>query len=275
MTQHAPKSGNKGYGEPGFSDVAGFLKSNALFIGILTLLTSAVVVGVALLLPQQYSKQITLDPATVPTSILTELNQPAVFDDAQLGSLAVDSVQNADLDGVSASPTYDTATRQVNVALQAESEAALEDAVPALLSTLEDGFAEAYERPLDNILDARVDGLQETVETNRAAAESLEQETGDLTGSDPRTLARLEGLEVARAGALAEIARSEAGIREFEETREDLPRLADEAVEVQVVSESEAPQSRSLGPIVALALMLGLVVAVAAAIVRTVLKKAK
>ncbi len=275
MTQGAKKTFNKSSEERefGLGDVMNFLKSNALFIGLLTLLIAAVAVGVALLLPQQYSKQLTLDTTTIPTSLLSELGQPPTFDDTQLGNLAVGYIQSANLEGVSVSPTYNTTTRQVNAALQSGSRDALDAAVPALVRLLEDRFREAYEEPIADILDVRVERLESDIEVNRLAVESLERETRALTGSDPRDLARLEGLEGARGEALADVARSEAEIQDLQEVREDLPRLADEVIAVEVLSESEAPQSRSFMPIVVLALMLGLVLAVVVAIIGTVLRK--
>ncbi len=256
-----------------------FLKSNAPFIGLLTLLLAATTVLVALLLPEQYSKQLTLDVDTVPIALSSEPSQPPLFDDTQLGSLAVGYLQSANLKGVSVSPTYNTTTRQVNVALQSRSREALEGAVPALVELLEDKFRAAYQEPLGATLSVQVTRLERELEINREALGVIDGElnrvlAGDANLENPRTESRVDALEAARASTLVEVAQSESGLRELEEARRDLPRLAGEAINVEVLSQSEAPQVRSLIPVVALALMLGLVLAIAATLVRTGLKRA-
>lgn len=264
----------------GLGDVLRFLKSNALFIGLLTLLIAAAAVVVALLLPQQYSKQLTLDVNTVPIQLSSEPGQPPLFDDTQIGSLAVSYLQSANFEGVSISPTYNATTRQVSVALQSRNREALEESVPALVELLEDRFRAAYEEPLGATLEVQVTGLERELETNREALESVDTElertlAGDASMENPKTESRVDGLEVARASTLVEAAQSEANLRELGEARRDLPRLAGEAVSVEVLSESEAPQSRSLVPVVILALMLGLVLAVLAAVARALLGKGR
>ncbi len=277
MTQGVRRKGSKGYEERElpFGDVASFLKSNGIFIGVLTILVSTVVVSIALALPQQYSKQLTLDPTQAPTSLASTLGQPPIFDDAQLGNLIVTYLQSANLDGVNVRPTYDQTTRQVNVALQSGSEDALDAAITALPRLVEDNLRKAYEEPLANLLSAQSAGLEGQIEVTRSAVGALEREGKALDESNPRSLARLEGLESARGTALAEIAQIESQVRELDESLEDLPRLADEAATVQVLSKSESSQSRAFVPVVVLALMIGLVLAVVTALVRTALRRAK
>lgn len=260
--------------KPALADVTGFLKSNWRFIVLLTLLLSAAMVVVALLLPQQYSKRLTLRVTTLPTELLSTLGQP-VLDEAQAGNLTVGYLQNANIEGVNVSPTYNVATRQVSVALQSRDGNALGAAVPALVDLLEEEFREVYEEPLGAALEAQVSSLEREVGASEEAIELVDREVeGALTGDpeDPRTMARVEGLETARANTLTEVAKSEAEIRELQDARRDLPELAGEPVAVEVLSESDAPQARSLVPVVALTLILGLAGAVAAAVVRAALR---
>lgn len=280
MTQDARKIGREAPvgGELALADVTGFLGSNWKFIGLLTLLLSAAVVSTALLLPQQYNKQFTLDINAVPTELSVELNQRPVLDDAQIGNLAVEYLQNATLEGVIVNPAYNITTRQVNVALQSRSKDALEAAVPALVKLLEDKFLAAYEKPLGAALEAQVSVVERELETNREALGSIDGDlkrtlAGNTDLENPRIESRVDGLEAARADTLVRVVRSEVNLRNLEEMRRNVLEIAAEAVAVEVLSESEAQQSRSLVPVSALALMLGLVGAVVAALVRTVLRR--
>ena len=280
MTQDARKIGREAAVKSEFAlaDVMGFLGSNWKFIGLLTLLLSAAVVSTALLLPQQYNKQFTLDINAVPTELSVELNQRPVLDNAQIGNLAVEYLQNATLEGVIVNPAYNITTRQVNVALQSRSKDALEAAVPALVKLLEDKFLAAYEKALGGALEAQVSVVERELETDRETLELIDEDlkrtlAGNADVENPGTASRVDGLEAARADTLVKVVRSEANRRSLEEMRRDVPEIAAEAITVEVLSESEARQSRSLIPVTALALMLGLVAAVVAALVRTVLRR--
>ncbi len=275
MTQGARKTDSRGPSELGLvpGGVAGFVRSNALFMGLLTVLIAVTVLGIALVLPQQYSKQIVLAVTPVPTELVQDLGQP-VLDEVQASTLAVEYLRNAGIDGVDVSPAYDVSTRQINVSVGAEDREALEGIGPRLAEVAKQRLLGVYEGPLAAALDARLDGLRNTIEVNRAAVESLEREAQALDDTgDPRALARLEGLESARAAALAEIARSAAETRNIEAALDELPRLTDEIVSAPVLSESETVESRSLAPVAVLALMLGLVGAVVAALIRAALRR--
>lgn len=277
MTRGTLKTGGGDLDEREFAlrDVVDFLRSNALFIGLLTLLIAVAVVVLSLLPPQQYSKQFVLDVIPVPTELLQSLNQP-VLDDVQASNLAVESLQSAGTQGVSVSPTYDPSTSQIEVTVQSEDREDLDEIGSRLPEVAERQLRNVHEELLAAALDTRISDSQDLIGANKSAIASLEREMEGLNGaSDPQTLARLEGLESARGSVLAEIARSEAGLRDLEATRDDLPRLAEAAVSVEVLSESQNLQSRSLVPVVALAVMLGLVGAVVAALVRTALRRSR
>jgi capsular polysaccharide biosynthesis protein len=263
--------------EQGFdlADALGFLRANLLLIGILTLVFAALVVAVALLLPQRYSKQLTLEVQQVPTGPLEELNQP-ILSDAQVGQLAVSALRDAGIEGVSVSPNLDPVTEQVNVAVQSGSRNALEGIAARLASVVKRNLIAAYKDPLGTALDARLALLQGDVDADRQTVEALERQARGLSGvEDPRTRARLEGLENARADALADIARTQADMRNLRGDREDLSASAGDALKVEVVSQTNASQSRSLAPVVALAVMLGLTGAVAVVLLRELLRRAR
>ncbi|WP_166395372.1 Wzz/FepE/Etk N-terminal domain-containing protein [Rubrobacter marinus] len=274
------KSGESG-DEIVLSDILGFFRANWKLIGLLTLLFSALAIGLALLLPDQYNKRVTLAVRPVPSDLQTSLNQPPVMTPKQAGDLAVAYIQNADLGGVDASPTYNNVTQWVEVALQSRDRDALNGVAPVLVEAVENGFSTNYEAAFRAAVETEVTQLRRGLENQREILEDLDnqiEQSGPVqTGGteDVAAIVRLQALETERADQNAAIAADENRLAYLEEALRDLPQRARDATSVEVLEESGTPQSRSLVPLMILAVLSSLVLAVIVAIVRTAVRGTK
>lgn len=263
------------------SDVLGFFRSNWKLIGLLTLLFSALSIGLASLLPDQYNKRVTLAVRPVPSDLQTTLGQPPVMTPTQAGDLAVAYIQNADLGVVDASPTYNNTTQWVEVALQSPGREALNDAAPTLVEAVESGFATNYETAFRAAVETEVARLERAVEDQREALTALDRQIEQAgpaqTGGteDVGAIVRLQALETQRADQTAALTADESRLEYFAEALGDLPGRARDATVVEVLNESGTPQSRSLVPLAILAVLSSFVVAVIVAIIRTALGGSK
>lgn len=267
--------------ELGFADVARFFKSNWKFVALLTLALSIVFIALALLLPQRYSKQVTLSVRALATELLVDLGQVPAPTPKQVGDLAVGYLQNANLSGLDASPTFSNATQRVEVVLQSRDRDALEGAVPKVVDFLEKEFQKTSTTTLTAALNVQLSQLQNKVEVGRETLEIVDQQIEETpppeTGGtqNVRAIVRLQALETKRADVSADLAANERDLRDLEEARRALTQEADKATVVEVVAESNVSQSRSIVPLVALSLLLALLLAILAALVRTVFGRAK
>lgn len=256
-----------------------FVRSNWKFIAIVTVVLSIIALVLLSFLPQQYSRQFTLDVVSVPTGLFEELDQNIV-DPTQAANLAVSYLQDASFEEVSVIPSYNVRTRQVDVTLQSESREALEGAGDQLADTIEERFQGSYEESLGAALTARLENLDTDLRAEREALELLETRmdqasSGSASSSDPQTMARLQGLETEHAYSVAEIARLQSERRELEQAQGNLSGLAAEPIAANIVSSSDISQSRSFAPMAVLAVMLSFIAAVTVAIIRTTLRHAK
>lgn len=259
------------------ASTADFVRFNWKFVVVTTALLSVIaVIFIAALLPQQYSRQITLNVAPIPISLLE--NQPVVTS-GEVGNLATSYLQEADLQEVSIIPNYNLRTQKLDVTLQSRSREALENSGARLVEIVEEQFQGTYEDSLDMALESRITSLELDVQAEREALELLEQRIARLSGgansTNEGTATQVEGLETERAYSLAEIGRLETEINEMQQARDNPAAAGVEPIAANVISATEITQSRSLTPMIVLAVMLSFIMAVIAAIIRTALRHAK
>lgn len=246
-------------------NIGGFARRNWKFMVLVAVILSVVAVTLLAILPQQYSRQLTLGIRIVPVGLLGDFEQPTI-NPAEPGNSAVNLLREENIEGVTVLPTYNIVTQQVDVTLQSQSREALESASGARFEKLlEKRFRDVYQKLLVATLDAPLTDLRLQAQSEKEALALIE---GEISGAQG---ARLQGLETERADALAEIKRLETEVERLERVQQDPSELETSLVVVSAVSETEVVQSRSFMPMAVLAVMLSLVAAVAAAIVRTTL----
>jgi capsular polysaccharide biosynthesis protein len=260
-------------GRPTLASMVDFLRANWKFLALLTLVLSAVGVILALLVPGQYTKQVTLSVRPVPTELIAELDQTPLAPQ-QLGDTVVRYLQNGDYLGqVEATPLYNPGTQQVEIDLRSNDEEALDDVGFEVVEVVEGGLQQFFEDTLGTSLETQLAQLEVQIEDNNNTLTQLEQQIEQVSTDaddteDSVTTTRLEALEAERADRIAALAQAEDRQSDLEQAQEDLRRLAGEAATVELVSESAVSQTGSLASRVALAVVSGFVVALLATIVR-------
>lgn len=261
--------------EIAFADVKDFFRSNWKFLVLATLAFLVVFIAIILLSPRQYTTRLTMVVTPVPSEFLVAIGQPVV-DQSRANNLAVKYLQDADLEGVSISPTYNITTSEIDVVLQSSSYTALQEAKSKLPEIIESNFQEEYKEPLEQAVKVRMATLERQIQAEREVMGLMEQRIKEVSanGSDDLDLAKLEALEGQIANSRAAIDRSEVQIRQLENVQRNLSSLAGELVVAEITG-SEGSRSRLLNLMIPLAVIFSFVMAVVAAIVRVVFRRKK
>lgn len=266
--------------EVSLAEMLGFLRSNRKTLALLTLVLSVIAITVALLLPQQYNKRVIVAVNPVTTALLTQFQiQPLTH--KQAGDLAVGYLQNANLKGVNASPTYKDVTQRLDVVLQSNSKDDLDGVGPKVVKVLKDNFQKTYEARLGGAIQSRITQLDSGIANTKQSIAQIDQQLKDTPtpnpagGEDVRSVVRLQTLETKRADLIASLAANESAKAEMEKARQDLPARAREPISVELLSESDVRKSRSLVPVIILALLGSFIIAVILTLIQAAVRKAK
>jgi hypothetical protein len=261
--------------EIAFTEVKGFFRFNWTFLVLATLAFLVVFIAIILLSPRQYSMRLTMVVTPVTSEFLATLGQSTIVDQDQANSLAVGYLQDTDLKGVNISSTYNVTTSEIDVVLQSSSYTTLQEAKSKLPEIIQSRFQEEYERPLEQALEVKMVGLERQIQPEREIMDVMEQRVKGVSASGSGDLAKLEALENQIANAQANIIRFEAQARQLTEARQNLPRLIRESMIAEITSVSGASRSRPPILMIPLAVIFSFVMAVGAAIVRTMLRGKK
>ncbi|MFP4009729.1 MAG: Wzz/FepE/Etk N-terminal domain-containing protein [Spirulinaceae cyanobacterium] len=248
-------------------DIIRFFGRNWRFIGVITFGFAAIALLYSFSRPQSYQKQVTL--LVEPNSLTVgSVALPGVAV-AEIGALAVESVQNQTFEAVTPQATYDTTTQAIAVTFDAPSASNLDEVMPQVLSQLELDLQEPLERTLEKSLVA----TDISLERQEKLLESMEAQIAQIP---PTEEARLIGLENQRASLATTRAALEIDREYLEQSLQDLEELREEVLPIAVVSESEVQQvARSPIQITILSLIAGFMVAVLAAIIREQIPRIK
>ena len=260
-------------------DLIGFFRKNAGFLLLTALLFSAVAVAVALLLPREYEKQVTLTVTPVTSPLLGRFEQEdgggLLLDEPRpddVGEQAADYLQEASPRGVETSARYDDNSQQVQVVLSSERRGALRGASSEVADLAGEASREENELSLEAALEGERLRLEREAEVYEQVVADLEEEIGSLEASGG-SAARIEALEQSRVELLTQIAQAKIRLGDLQQAREDLPRLAADLVAVEVVNESPISRATPLAVALAAAIAAALLAAVAATFVRAALRK--
>jgi hypothetical protein len=253
-------------GEFTFADVLGFLRRNWRFLGLLTLVLSAVAVALVLLLPKQYQKEVTLQTGLAPSRLLVATEGgpmlPLPTRD-QISNSAVSTLQSGGFEGVEVKATYDAPTQQIKAVLSSGDDVSLAGATPELVSFLEEDLREKHEGDITDTVELQLMESERQVESMRQAIDRAEtREEGD--DEDQLTSAFI------RARLIGDLDAAESNLEVLEQVWEALPQLIAETISVEVLSESGVQQSRATAALV----LLGVVASFAAAVALTLAREA-
>lgn len=261
-------TGSKGGGgEITFADAVRFLRRNWKLLGLLTLLLSVISVGLVLLSPREYQKEITLVVSPAPTELYSLVDIAQLGTPEEIQTPAVNSLQGQNFGGVEVNSTYDVPSGEIRLLLRSRDADAMAEASPEIVSALEAALEERYERYFDNALNKMITAEEREVETLNAALNRVEERSGGGS-SDSEAEEEQRVVELERVFLLAQTDVAEAGLEDLRQAREDLPRLNAETVFVPVLSESDVQQNRTTGALVPLAIGVSFAAAVVLALAR-------
>lgn len=245
--------------EISLTEVRQFFRNNWKFIGLTTVVISAIAIPISLLKPQQYQKQVTLAVEPVP---LTIAGQPLLQMDAtQASNLIVKSLKNQKLDSISAQPQYDPINQEINLALQSPNANSLQGITPKLVSQLEIEFQNRIEQAIEN----RQTMVEQDQDKRRQVLSHLDRQIAQAPSNNK---ARRDALEIQRVQMVTAIASGEYDKKYLEQLHKNLSKLTSEFISVQILKESEILTTRSIKQIAVIAIIASFMVAVFAAIVR-------
>lgn len=248
-------------------DLIRFFGRNWKFIGLITIGFAAIALLYSFSRPQSYQKQATLlvEPNTLTVGSVA---LPGVSE-AEIGALAVESVQDQTFETVTPQATYDTTTQEIAVTFDAPNASNLDEVMPQVLRQLELDLQEPLERTLEKSLVA----TDISLERYEKLIESMEAQIAQVP---PTEEARLIGLENQRAELIAELTTLEIDREYLEENLQNLEELREEVLPIEVLEESEVQQvARSPLQIIILSLIAGFMVAVLAAVIREQIPRIK
>lgn len=247
-------------------EVLVFLRSNWKLLGALTLIFSlAALFLVPFVIPATYSKQLSLAVVVRDSSPLLSRLSVAPLDPDEAGRRAEEYLEEGSFGPVEVRPTYDRATERIRVTLRSANAGALEGVTEEAAEILEAGFRTRYEERMRIALRSLIARSEVDLETNQEIVERID---GQLQGSSAP-----EALQTQRAVASLEIEQANLELRDLEEAQRNLPRLADEPVSIEVVSESRVRSASSAASRVTFALLIGLLAAVILTMIRNAIVK--
>lgn len=248
-------------------DIIGFFGRNWRFIGVIMIGFAAIALLYSFSRPQSYQKQVTLlvepNPLTVGSVELPGITV------AEIGALAVESLQDQTFETVTPQATYDTTTQEIAVTFDAPSASNLDEVMPQVLSQLELDLQEPLEKTLEKSLVA----MDISLERQEKLIESMEAQIAQVP---PTEESRLIGLENQRATLTTILTALEIDREYLEQGLQDLEELREEVLPIEVLEESEVQSiARSPIQIIILSLIAGFMVAVLAAVIREQIPRIK
>lgn len=258
--------------EIGLEDIIRFLSLNIKFLGVTTIVLSALAIPLVLLKPKQYQKRLALSvqpipiPLSVPptaqpdseTQLFPHLFPPPSI--TQTGRFAATILQTPPSDQVTASSRYDDTVKQINLALKSTNPDALVTATAKIPNRIQSGFQENLEANL------KIGLSRVQLELNRRQ-QVLAQLQQQIARATPAS-ARLEALETERAEIVAEIVALEFDRDYLKQAQKNPAEFAAQVISVQILTESDVQQTRSPLALAVIAVIASFMVAVLAAIIR-------
>jgi len=247
-----------------FLNIIQFLRHNSKFLGVATAVLSAIAITFSLLTtPKQYHKQLTLSVRPH----FPELAQPFPTTDVnQTSALALEFLNNADLEKVTAQPRYNAEAQQIELNLKSPDAKALSTAGPQVVSQLKKSFQER----LSHTLETNLIALNLQLKRCKQIVAQLEQQIAQSSATKAK-----EALETQRASYITAIVSLESDKAYMEQSQKNLDDFTAQVISIWVLKDSSVQQTRSSGDIVVIAIVGSFLMAVLAALIRNQLPRLK
>jgi hypothetical protein len=260
-----------------FVEIIQFLSLNWKFLGLTTLILSAIALTYSLLTtPKQYQKQLTVSVTSpsVPLSVTSpsvplSVTSPAIAIDAnKAGAMAVEFLKSSQLDQISVTSRYDVDTQKIELNLQSPDAKALNTADSKVVSQLKTKFQQLLSQTLKTSLIA----TEVQLKRQQRVLAQLEQL---IAQAPPSNRATQEALSIQRAQSLASITALKFDQNYMEQSLKNLADFTEKFMSVQILNASDVQQTRSSGQMFVIAVITSFMLAVLAVIIRDQLVRLK
>ena len=250
-----------------FVNIIQFLRRNSKFLGLTTVVLSAIAIAFSLLTtPKQYQKQLSLSLAS--NSLPLSLQSSAARDVNQMGALAVEFLEQAQLEPITVKARYSGDTQKIYLILQSPEAKALSPAGSQIVSLLKKSF----QQPLRHTLESTIAANELSLQRQKLILTQLDQQIAKFP---PTNKPGLEALQTQRAQQVTIVGSMEFDQQYLEKARKDIADFSDQVMSVEIWSESGVQQTRSSGQIGIIAIVGSFIVAVLAAIARNQIPRLK
>ena len=250
-----------------FVEIFQFLSLNWKFLGLTTVVLSAIAIALSLLSPKPYQKQLALRIKTTSFPLSVQSLFPAI-DVNQTGALAVEFLKSAKLDQITATARYDAEIQKIDLNLQSPNASALNTVAPKVVSQLKTKF----QQPLSQTLATSLIATELQLKKQQQILPQLQQQIAKLP---PTNIPKLEALETERAKSVAAIAALKVDKDYLQQSQKNLAAFTAKVISVQIWTESDVQQARSSGQTVVIAVISSFIVAVLAVILRDLVARLK
>jgi hypothetical protein len=250
-------------------DIIRFFRLNWKFLALVTVVLSSIAITFSLLKPQQYQKQLTL--SVKPTSYTFSSVPVPSMSVEEVRLQAVEFLQNQKLNNITTTAAYDASSQKINLTLQSPDQSALAGASDQAISQLKTQFQKILSADLERGL-STIRRENNRVKRVQAQLEKQVNQLPPINKTDPKQFhieARLRSLEAQRANLAASMAANEVDQEYLEQAKGNLAQVAEQAIAVQVLRESEVQQTGSLRVLIVIAVIASFMVAVFTALIRS------
>jgi hypothetical protein len=248
-------------------DIIQFLSRNSKFLGVTTAVLSVIAIAFSLLTtPKQYQKQLSLSLAS--NSLPLTLQSSAARDVNQMGALAVEFLEQAQLDPITVKARYNADTQKIYLILQSPEDKALSQSGSQIVSLLKKSF----QQPLRHTLESTIAANELSLQRQKLILAQLDQQIAKFP---PTNKPGLEALQTQRAQQVTLIGSIVFDQQYLEKAHKNIAGFSDQVMSVEIWSESGVQQTRSSGQIGIIAIVGSFMVAVLAAIARNQIPRLK
>jgi len=253
-------------------DIIIFFQKHWRFLGIVTLLLSLGITGMALSKPKNFTQKLTIAIELNLTNIQLQnidIGQiPRNIDLPKVNNLGVEFLTNLENDKVDLQATYNAENQNIDITLTSSQTTDLTDKSDHIITQLQDSFKEKIKSDLDNSLQS----LNRNIQKNELILKDLESQISQSSNNVPR----LEALELQRTAYIINLSSLKVDRQFLDNSKVNIAEFTEKVLPVKIIKKSPIEQqSSSLLKVYILAAIASFMVAVFSAVILEQIKSLK
>jgi len=253
-------------------DIIIFFQKHWRFLGIVTLLLSLGITGMALSKPKNFTQKLTIAIELNLTNIQLQnidIGQiPRNIDLPKVNNLGVEFLTNLENDKVDLQATYNAENQNIDITLTSSQTTDLTDKSDHIITQLQNSFKEKIKSDLDNSLQS----LNRNIQKNELILKDLESQISQSSNNVPR----LEALELQRTAYIINLSSLKVDQQFLDNSKVNIAEFTEKVLPVKIIKKSPIEQqSSSLLKVYILAAIASFMVAVFSAVILEQIKSLK